>query len=158
MNIIPIGKDVRSNLQGFTPSQFNSVLLAHSGPTSLVHLSVFFNHPSDHCYLSWWCCVLSHFSCAQLFAAQWTVANKAHLSMGFSRQEYWSGLPCPPPEDFPDPGIELTSLRSPALAGRLPLAPPKSSIHLPVDVQILHSTVCLSVFALLPHCLKTPRL
>ena len=39
--------------------------------------------------------------------------------MGFLRQEYWSGLPCPPPEDLPDPGIELVSLRSPALAGRL---------------------------------------
>ena len=37
--------------------------------------------------------------------------------MGFSRQEYWSGLPCPPPGDLPDPGIELTSLKSPALAG-----------------------------------------
>ena len=37
--------------------------------------------------------------------------------MGFSRQEYWSGLPCPPPEDLPDPGIEPASLVSPALAG-----------------------------------------
>ena len=42
---------------------------------------------------------------------------QAPLSMGFSRQEYWSGLPCPPPEDLPDPGIELESLTSPALAG-----------------------------------------
>ena len=39
------------------------------------------------------------------------------LSMGFSRQEYWSRLPCPPPEDLTDPGMETTSLRSPALAG-----------------------------------------
>jgi len=38
--------------------------------------------------------------------------------MGFSRQEYWSGLPCPPPGDLPDSGIELVSLLSPALAGR----------------------------------------
>ena len=38
--------------------------------------------------------------------------------MGFSRQEYWSGLPCPAPGDLPDPGIEPTSLTSPALAGR----------------------------------------
>jgi len=38
--------------------------------------------------------------------------------MGFSRQEYWSGLPCPPPGDLPNPGIEPTPLRSPALAGR----------------------------------------
>ena len=45
----------------------------------------------------------------------WTVAHQASLSMGFSRQEYWSGLPFPSPEDLPDPGIKLTS---PALAGR----------------------------------------
>ena len=47
----------------------------------------------------------------------WTVARQAPLSMGFSRQEYWSGLPCPPPGDLPDPGIEPASLKSPALAG-----------------------------------------
>ena len=45
------------------------------------------------------------------------VAREAPLSMGFSRQEYWSGLPCPPPGDLPDPGIKPTSLMSPALAG-----------------------------------------
>ena len=49
----------------------------------------------------------------------WTVAHQAPLSIGFSRQEYWSGLPCPPPDDRPDPGIKLTSLMSPALAGGL---------------------------------------
>ena len=46
----------------------------------------------------------------------WTVAYQAPLSMGFSRQEYWSGLPCPPPGDLPDPGVEP---ESPALAGRV---------------------------------------
>ena len=46
-----------------------------------------------------------------------TVARQAPLSMGFSRQEYGSGLPCPPPGDLPDPGVELTSPASPALAG-----------------------------------------
>ena len=48
----------------------------------------------------------------------WTVAHKAPLSMGFPRQEYWSGLPCFLPGDLPDPGTELASLTSPALAGR----------------------------------------
>ena len=48
----------------------------------------------------------------------WTIACQAPLSIGFSRQEYWSGLPCPPPGDFPNPGIEPVSLMSPALAGR----------------------------------------
>ena len=47
----------------------------------------------------------------------WTVAHQVPLSMRFSRQEYWSGLPCPPPGDLPDPGMEPTSLMSPELAG-----------------------------------------
>ena len=64
-------------------------------------------------------CVLSRFSCVQLFVTLWTVACQAPLSMGFSRQEYWSGLSCPPPRDLPDPGIEPTSLMSLALAGGL---------------------------------------
>ena len=45
-------------------------------------------------------------------------ALQAPLSMGFSRQEYWSGLPCPPPGGLPHPGIEPVSLMSPELAGR----------------------------------------
>jgi hypothetical protein len=53
----------------------------------------------------------------RLFAAPWTVACQAPLSVGFSRQEYWSGFPCPPPGDLPDPGMESASLMSPALAG-----------------------------------------
>ena len=69
------------------------------------------------------CVMLSHFSHFQLFAAQWTVAHQAPLSMGFSRQEYWSGLPCLPPGDLPDPGIELTSPASSAVqADSLPLS------------------------------------
>ena len=59
-------------------------------------------------------CVLSPFSCVQLLVTLWTVAHQAPLSMGFSRQEYWSGWPCPPPGDLPNPGIKPMSL-SPAL-------------------------------------------
>ena len=62
-------------------------------------------------------CVLSHFSRVQLSVTLWTVACQAPLSMGFSWQEYWSGLPCPPPGDLPNPGIEAVYLMSPALAG-----------------------------------------
>ena len=62
-------------------------------------------------------CVLSHLSRAQLFVIPWTVACQAPLSVGFSRQEYWSGLPFLPPVDLPDPGIEPACLTSPALAG-----------------------------------------
>ena len=47
------------------------------------------------------------------FATPWTVASQAPLSMEFCWQEYWSGLPCPPPEDLPNPGIEPTSLAFP---------------------------------------------
>ena len=61
--------------------------------------------------------VLSHFSRVQLFATQWTVAHQAPLSMGFSRQEHWSGLPCPPPGDLSIPWMETASPLSPALAG-----------------------------------------
>ena len=62
-------------------------------------------------------CTLSCFSCVWLFATLWTVARQAPLSMGFSRQDYCSGLPFPSPGDLPNPGIEPTSLLSPALAG-----------------------------------------
>jgi len=59
-------------------------------------------------------CMLSR---VQLFVTPWTVACQAPLSVGFSRQEYWSGLPFPPPGDLPNPGIEPISPVSPALAG-----------------------------------------
>ena len=63
--------------------------------------------------------VLSHFSHVQLFATLWTVTLQAPLSMGFSRQEYWCGLPCPSLGDLPPAsGIKPSSLTSPALAGR----------------------------------------
>ena len=62
----------------------------------------------------------------RLFATPWTVAYQAPLSMEFSRQEYWSGLPFPSPGDLPDPGIES---RSPALqADALPSEPPGKSL------------------------------
>ena len=61
--------------------------------------------------------MLSCFGHVQLFVTPWTVACQAPLSMGFSRQEYWSGLPCPCSGHLPDPRIESMSLKSPALAG-----------------------------------------
>ena len=69
-------------------------------------------------------CLLSHSSRVQFFATLWIAARQAPLSMGLSRQEHWSGWPCPPPGDLPHPGIEPRSL---CLlhwqAGSLPLAP-----------------------------------
>ena len=61
-------------------------------------------------------CVLSHFSCVWLFATLWTVAGQAPLSLRFPRQEYWSGLPWPPPGDLPNPGTELVSLQFSSVA------------------------------------------
>ena len=57
---------------------------------------------------------LSRFNLVRLFVTLWTVAYRVPLSMGFSRQKYWSGLPCPHPGDLPDPGIK--PLVSPVLA------------------------------------------
>ena len=57
---------------------------------------------------------LSH---VQLFVTPWTTAHQAPLSMGFSRQEYWNGLPFLPPGNLPDPGIKPKSPKSPALVG-----------------------------------------
>ena len=70
----------------------------------------------------------------------WTVAYQAPLSMEFSRQEYWSGLPYPTPGDLPNPGIEPESFVSPALAGRI------FTLQLPGKPQdnlYLHGNLCL---------------
>ena len=99
----------------------------------MVNFALGFNHPSPKLPLKLMAkvrhmaildskegvCVLSPFDRVQLFATLWTVARLSPLTMGFSRQEYWSGLPCPPPGDLPDPGIELTSYVS--CIGRLVL-------------------------------------
>ena len=53
---------------------------------------------------------ISCFNHLLVFVTLWTVARQSPLSLGFSRQEYWSGLPCPPPEDLSDPGIKIVSL------------------------------------------------
>ena len=74
-------------------------------------------HPSfpTHSFHSTRANVPSRFSCVRLFETPWTVAHQAPLSMGFSREEYPSGLPFPPPGDLPDPGIKPTSPTAPSL-------------------------------------------
>ena len=71
--------------------------------------------------------MLSHFSHVQPFVIPWTRACQASLSMVFPSQEYWSGLPFPPPGDLPDPGIQLTSL---AMTGGFFTTEPPGSIAL----------------------------
>ena len=70
-------------------------------------------------------CVLSRFSCVQLFVTLWTIARQALLSMELSRQDYWSVLPCPSPEDLPTEGLNphLLHLLNWQM-GYLPLTPP----------------------------------
>ena len=69
--------------------------------------------------------MLSRFSSVQLSVTPWTVAHQALLSMGFFRQEYWSGLPFPSPEEFPNPGIkpESPALQEDSLPTELPGKP-----------------------------------
>ena len=72
-------------------------------------------------------------------ATLWTIARQAPLSMGFSRQEYWSGLPFPPPRYIPNPGIEIAS---PALAGEfLTVAPPGKPLS--IYMYITESVCCI---------------
>ena len=89
--------------------------------------------------------MLSYFSCDQFFATSWAVVHQSPLSMGFSRQEYWSGLPCPPP------GALLTQGSNHHLlcllhwqAGSLTLAPPEKPLYVTVVVQLLS---CVRLFA-----------
>ena len=85
-----------------------------------VHL-VFLDSIEDPCLNQLLHCAFmpSPFSHVRLLVTPWTAACQATLSMGFSRQESWSGLPCPLAGDLPNPGVKPASLMSPAMAGRL---------------------------------------
>ena len=83
--------------------------------------------------------MLNRFSCIRLFGTPWTVVHQAPLSTGFSRQEYWSGLPCPPPGDLPNLGIEPTSPMAPTLqVDSLPLSHMGSPIYKAIYLKISH--------------------
>ena len=89
--------------------------------------------------------MLSHFNCVRLFATLWPIAFQAPLSIGFFRQEYWSGLPSPSPGDLPDSGIKPRSLKSPVLAGgdSLTLVPPSPTQNF--DIGKICCGRCMSV-------------
>ena len=74
--------------------------------------------------------VLSHSAGSSSFAAPWTIACQAPLSMEFPRQEYWGQLPLPPPRDLPNPGMEATSPAFPALAGGFFITEPPAKSQL----------------------------
>ena len=94
------------------PLQRNLSLHSSSGPT---HTPVKITHEMSQITTCIHAKLISH---VRLFVTPWTVAHQAPLSMGFSRQGYWSGLPFPPPGNLPHAGIKPASLESPALAGR----------------------------------------
>ena len=91
----------------------NEFLLAYSCFTMLLVSAVPQNESAIHIHVRVCVCVCvcvpSRFGHVQLFETPWTVACQAPLSMGFSRQEYWRGLPCPPPGYLPNPGIKPLS-------------------------------------------------
>ena len=103
--------------------------------------------------------MLSHFSHVQLFVTPWTVAHQAPLSMGFSRLEYWSGLPCLPPGYLPYSEIERRSLMSPVLAGKFFTtgtiweAPDNSYVWylLPTMMMVRELEVLLNIFIFSVH-------
>ena len=108
----------------------------HTPFQSLTQLIFFFFLLNVH-YLSS-ACVLSHFSCVQCFPTPWVVACQASLSMGFFRQECWSGFPFPSPGIFPTQGMNLHLLSLPHWqAGSLPLPPPGKP-YLSTTYQIFH--------------------
>ena len=89
-------------------------------------------------------CLLCSFECSVVpdSAAAWTVAHQAPLSMGFSRQEYWSGLPFPTPGDLPDPGMEPAS---PAWqVGSLPLSQRYYSV-IKKNRVLIHATIYMDL-------------
>ena len=96
------------------------------------------NHWAEGLQLTRCACVHSRFSWVWLFATLRTVAQQAPLSMGFSRQEYWSGLPCPPSGGLPDPGIKPVP---PAL--QVDILPP---FHLGSPTQYCKSTILQKIF------------
>ena len=96
--------------------------------------------------ISVWVCVRARTVMSWLFATPWTVAHQAPLSMGFSRQEYWSGLPLPSPGALPNPGVEPVSLVSPVLAGLFfTTAPPGKPLN---SVTLCHGEVSKNVLVL----------
>ena len=103
-----------------------------------VLFGITFSLKNAYCIWHMRACVRSRLlQCVRLFATTWTTGHQAPLSMGFSRQEYWSEFPCPPPGDLPDPGVEP---RSPPLQmDSLTTEPPGKPFDLGLTLSIASS-------------------
>ena len=99
-------------------------------------------------------CVLSCFSRVQLCVTLWTVTAR-WVSMGFSKQEYWSGLPCPPPKDLPDQGIEPTApaLQVDSLPTKPPGKPHKVVYYLHIIYTSFHILWIISKLLMVPNAM-----
>ena len=118
------------------------------------HTPLHFYLPAFHISL-WTLCVCANcFSCVQLFAILWTIARQVPLSMGFSRQEYYSGFPCLPPGALPDPGIEPFFCIA---RDSLPLSPQGNPTldTIPHLILVIRAFVALRILFL---CLELPSL
>ena len=101
-------------------------------------------------YIYMHACVLSHFSYVPVFATLWTIAHQAPLSMRSSNQEYWSGLPCPPPGNPPDTRIKPMSPSAPALqVDSIPLRH-QGSPHVYTCMYIC-TPICVFMYVLLKY-------
>ena len=120
INTLASASVLPENIQGWFPLGLTGLIsLLFKGHSSIFSGTTFQMHQFFRAQPSLWsnshictcihASVLSHFSCVQLFVTLWTVVHEALLSMRFSRQECWSGLPCSPPCDIPDTGIECVS-------------------------------------------------
>ena len=87
-------------------------------------------------------CMLSCFSCVRLCVSLWTIAPQVPLCLEFSRQEYWKGLPCPPPRNLPNPGIKSGSLTSPTLANRFFTTRATLEAHTSLRGEFMHNKWC----------------
>ena len=97
-----------------SPMIFFLFLNPASGELAILSLGIYLNKLKTSVHTKSYVCILSH---VWLFGTPWTIARQVPLSMGFPRQDYWSGLPFPTPGDLPNPRTEPISLVSPALAG-----------------------------------------
>ena len=109
-------RDWTESLQSYPSLTLNSFFLQNLEFSLLKKYINYFHSSALKFFMC--CSVLNCICCVQLFATLWTVARQAPLSIGFFRQEHWSGLPWHPPGDLTNPGIQLESLTSSALAGR----------------------------------------